>query len=258
LADQLDNFFNSLSQTDSRLLFLDYDGTLAPFRKERDKAIPYEGVEERLDRIILLGKTDIVIISGRAIEDLKPLLKLKRYPEIWGSHGRERLTASGEYLLQKPDNRSARGLSRATKFILDNNLNEFMESKPTSIAIHFRGAEPEKTLEIRAKIVDNWSRLGVEYNLELAEFDGGIELKTVGVDKGTAVKEVFSGYSSRTVGAYLGDDLTDEDAFKALPATAIGILVREKERKTAASLWIKPPEELLEFLDRWTAIDEKD
>jgi trehalose 6-phosphate phosphatase len=256
LTDQFDKFFEDLSHTDSRLLLLDYDGTLAPFRKERDEAIPYPGIEERLDKIIALGKTGIVIISGRAIDDLKPLLKLKKYPEIWGSHGRERLTAEGEYSLQKPDEQSAKGLAEAVKIIYDNDLSGFMELKPVSVAVHYRGVKPEKVLEIRSKIMDNWSRIGVEYGLAVAEFDGGVELKTIDVDKGTAVKEILSGYSARTTGAYLGDDLTDEDAFKALPKSVIGILVREEKRATAASLWIKPPEELFRFLDRWIKIDE--
>ncbi len=256
MTDRFDKFFKDLSQTDSRLLLLDYDGTLAPFRKERDEAIPYEGVENRLDKIIAIDKTKIVIISGRAIDDLKPILKLKKYPEIWGSHGRERFTADGEYSLQKPDEQSALGLMEAVKIIHDNNLDEFMELKPVSVAVHYRGVKPEKVLEIRSKIMDNWGRIGVKYKLVMAEFDGGIELKTVGVNKGTAVKEILSGYADNTAGAYLGDDLTDEDAFKALPPTVIGILVREEKRATAASLWIKPPEELFRFLDRWIKIDE--
>lgn len=256
MAEKLDNFFKRLSQTDSRLLLLDYDGTLAAFRKKRDRAYPYAGVEKRLDWIISLNKTNIVIISGRAIEDLKPLLKLEKYPEIWGSHGRERLTAKGEYSIIKPDKLSARGLEEAVKFIRNNNLIEFLESKPASIAIHFRGVEAKKTLEIRRKILDNWKRVGVEFNLEYAEFDGGVELKIPGVDKGTAVKEIFDVYPYQTVGAYLGDDLTDEDAFRALPENALGILVGKRAGKTAAAVRITPPQELLHFLDRWIEIDK--
>ena len=53
------------------------------------------------------------------------------------------------------------------------------------------------------------------------------------------------------VAAYLGDDLTDEDAFKAIKGKGIGVLVREEPRKTAADIWIKPPDELLSFLSNW-------
>ena len=52
-----------------------------------------------------------------------------------------------------------------------------------------------------------------------------------------------------------GDDLTDEDAFQALPEGALGVLVREEWRPTEADAWLQPPEGLLDFLDRWLAAE---
>ncbi len=54
-----------------------------------------------------------------------------------------------------------------------------------------------------------------------------------------------------TVVAYLGDDATDEDAFEAVGKHGLSVLVREERRTSAAEVWLRPPEELLEFLDRW-------
>ena len=54
--------------------------------------------------------------------------------------------------------------------------------------------------------------------------------------------------------AYLGDDLTDEDAFKAVEGRGLGILVRKQWRSTAAAAWLKPPEELIRFLERWAEV----
>lgn len=255
MTEELNNFFTKLSNTDCRLLLLDYDGTLAPFRKQRDKAVPYKGIEKRLDRIISSGKTDVIIISGRAIEDLKPLLKLKTLPEIWGSHGWERLSADGKYSLHKRDKHSIMGLDEALKFIYNNRLEEFLEKKPASIAIHYRDVEPKKVLGLRQKILHNWKKVGAEFRLEYSEFDGGVELKIPGVNKGKAVRDILVAYPSRIIGAYLGDDLTDEDAFKALPDSILGILVKGEPRETAAAFMIRPPEGLLDFLDRWILID---
>jgi len=51
--------------------------------------------------------------------------------------------------------------------------------------------------------------------------------------------------------AYLGDDLTDEDAFRALAGRGLRALVRAELRPSEADVWIRPPGELLAFLDRW-------
>jgi trehalose-6-phosphatase len=51
--------------------------------------------------------------------------------------------------------------------------------------------------------------------------------------------------------AYLGDDFSDEDAFRAIPDEGAVVLVRPNFRATVASLWLRPPEELLQFLERW-------
>jgi trehalose-phosphatase len=83
------------------------------------------------------------------------------------------------------------------------------------------------------------------------DFDGGIELRVPGRHKGFVVDAVLSEMGRETAAAYLGDDSTDEDAFKAIRGRGIGVLVRPQYRATAADFWLKPPEELLEFLERW-------
>ncbi|NIP26121.1 MAG: trehalose-phosphatase, partial [Phycisphaerae bacterium] len=75
-----------------------------------------------------------------------------------------------------------------------------------------------------------------------------LELRVPGRDKGDAVGTILAEMNQDAVTAYLGDDLTDEDAFKAIKGKGIGILVREELRSTAADVWIRPPEELLTFL----------
>jgi len=90
-----------------------------------------------------------------------------------------------------------------------------------------------------------------EYNLQLLEFDCGVELRVAGKNKGDAVREIISETGPSAVLAYLGDDFTDEDAFKILKGRGLCVLVREELRKTSADIWLKPPKELLEFLQNW-------
>nr|MBN2278721.1 trehalose-phosphatase [candidate division Zixibacteria bacterium] len=252
----VENFFKRLAQTTSRRLFLDYDGTIAPFRQERDRAYPYDGIEQRLDRLIGLSKTIVTIVTGRAIKDIKPLLRLKKYPEIWGSHGWEYLDTADDYRIMERSPEQLDDLQKAHQYILKHQLGQYLEEKPVSLAIHFRGVDPDKILEIRSKILYNWDSLVAGGNLIWDSFDGGMELKIPGFDKGNVVDRILRNSPSKTVSAYLGDDLTDEDAFKALPSNGLGLLVRDKYRKTAAAAWIQPPHELYNFLDRWIEIDE--
>jgi trehalose-phosphatase len=234
---------------------LDYDGTLAPFRARRENARPYDGVTERLDKLINHHKTTVVLISGRAIDDLKPLLNLTRLPEIWGSHGWELLSVEGRYKFQKMDEKYVQGLKQATNFMHLNRLQQYMEVKPASIAIHYRGVEPKIVLEVEKKVSFNWKGLAIEFQLDYSEFDGGLEIKAPGFTKGGAVRTVLKRYPGDTIAAFLGDDQTDEDAFEALPESGLGILVRPEWRPTAATAWLKPPRELLDFFDRWLTID---
>lgn len=230
---------------------LDYDGTLAPFRPERNQAVPYPGICDILDRIISSSNTRVIIVSGRAIRDLTPLLNLKQLPEIWGSHGVERLMTNGCYRTATSDELPSEGLAKIYWWARDNDLLAFTERKPAGIAFHWRGMEAAEIENLRRKINDKWENNTAEYGLTLYEFDGGLELRVPGITKGDAVRKIIDESDKKAGMAYLGDDVTDEDAFNALPPNGLGVLVRPEHRETAADLWIKPPEELLQFLETW-------
>lgn len=247
----LSSFFAKFSGSQERLLLLDYDGTLAPFQAERNQAFPYPGVVDALSAIQEDKSTRIVIISGRATKDLLPLLRLRSTPEIWGSHGWEHIDANGQYTIASLDQTSAEVLAQARKFIDASGLAEFCEQKPVSLAIHWRGLTPELSSEIRSKVEKKWRELEQQANLSVSDFDGGIELRVLGKNKGTAVEAIIHELSDEAIVAYLGDDITDEDAFVTLQDKALNVLVRQELRPTSADVWLRPPEELLDFLSRW-------
>jgi trehalose-phosphatase len=83
------------------------------------------------------------------------------------------------------------------------------------------------------------------------EFDGGVELRMPDLDKGDAVRTGAEEMKPDAPIAYLGDDITDERAFNALGDRGLSVLVRAEWRKTSAQLWLRPPDELLDFLTRW-------
>ena len=95
-AIDVDSFFHGLRNAGQCALLLDYDGTLAPFHVQPEGAIPYPGVREVLNRILAQGRTRIVIVTGRTLADLIPLLALNRAVEVWGEHGGERAYPEGD------------------------------------------------------------------------------------------------------------------------------------------------------------------
>jgi trehalose 6-phosphate phosphatase len=247
-----DGFFKRVRATTRRALLLDYDGTLAPFRAERHEAFPYPGVPEVLSELLETGSTRIVLISGRAAQDLVPLLGLERLPEIWASHGWEHLMPDGTCEMLTMEESARRGLADALDWVRDSGLMPYCEQKPASLALHWRGLPAVVAGEIRAKAAKQWSSLVQGRGLTLHEFDGGIELRVEGRDKGDAVATILSEMGDDAVLAYLGDDLTDEDAFRTLKGKGLSVLVRPEFRPTDADVWLQPPEELIEFLTSWT------
>jgi trehalose-phosphatase len=244
-------FYGKISGTGKKALLLDYDGTLCPFKADRNKAFTYLGVNEILTKIMQAPDIRLVIISGRWIQDLIPLLKMEGHPEIWGSHGLERLGRDGSYEIDPMDEHALKGLVAADEWIGSIGLSDRCEAKPGCLALHWRGLEEQKILEIRGQVEPKWSLIAETWGLSLKEFDGGLELRVPGRNKGDAVDTILEKMPQNTVAAYLGDDETDEDAFKSIKKRGIGVLVRKELRPTRADIWIRPPDELIAFLSKW-------
>ncbi|NIA08651.1 MAG: trehalose-phosphatase [Nitrospiraceae bacterium] len=246
-------FWGLLRERRNSVLLLDYDGTLAPFRAQRDKAVPYPGVRHAIKRIMAAG-CRVVIISGRSVRDLLPLLAVYPTPEIWGAHGRERLYSTGTYQLVPIGTEAIGALRKAMKWVKASGLESYIESKPGCLAFHVRGLVARQANKMLAQVREAWAPLGERHGLELHTFDGGLELRAEGCNKGQAVEAIFQESGPDLVAAYLGDDMTDEDAFRVIKGRGLGVLVRSELRSTGANLWIRPPQELLQFLSKWARI----
>lgn len=119
------------------------------------------------------------------------------------------------------------------------------------MALHWRGLTPRTIAAMRHDIRRLWSPIASAHGLALHPFDGGVELRAPGQDKGSVVRRLLSDLDEGASVAYCGDDLTDEDAFEALGDRGLRVLVRPVLRDTAADVWVRPPDELLAFLQRW-------
>jgi trehalose 6-phosphate phosphatase len=250
---RLDRFFGALCGAPTSLLLLDYDGTLAGFRLDRFKARPWAGVTDLLKGIQSQGRTRIAVITGRPSQEIPPMLALDPHPEVWGLHGAERLYPNGRRVLERPAAATRARLNALRKQLKRDALGGLFEDKPNAAVMHWRGRSvgQAKLIETRARaLFEPLARLD---GLRLLRFESGLELRA-GRDKGGAVETILAEAGPRAPVTYLGDDITDEAAFRAVnqaQAPHLSVLMRRQPRKTAAEVWLKPPAELRWFLKRW-------
>ena len=252
-AKKLQEFFSAFHGASGSLLLLDYDGTLAGFRIDRFKARPWAGVTELLARIERQGRTRIAIVTGRPATEIPPMLALDPPPEVWGLHGAERLYPDGRRELEKQTPGVRQALQDLRKRLERDSLGGLFEDKPNAAVIHWRGRTLEQAREIEQRTRELFEPIARLDGLRLLKFEAGLELRA-GRDKGGAVREIISESQTGAPLTYLGDDLTDEAAFKQVneaKAPHLSVLMRRAPRKTVADVWLKPPVELREFLRMW-------
>lgn len=252
LQPQLLDFLERLTHHPASALALDYDGTLAPFHIDRNAAIPWPGVRETIQEILATRQTRLVLISGRQAEEVRDLLGVQPPPEIWGVHGRQHLFPDGHAKMAPLRQSEEQSLAEATAWLASRNYLGFAECKPGSIAVHWRGLPPDQIATLGPSVHTAFAPIAERSGMSLLQFDGGLELRPLEPNKGSAVRTLLAELAPGTPFAFLGDDTTDEDAFLALQGTgALTILVRAEWRPTNAQLWIRPPEQLLAFLREW-------
>jgi len=247
----IESILERVSSAPQSLLMLDYDGTIAPFRKNREEAVPYPGFTLLLQEIVCTGRTRVVVISGRDANELVPLLEIEPRPEVWGLHGLQRLYPDGSVELSPLDQPTIEALASAEDWLLYQNLQNTAEFKTGSIAVHWRGLGECDAELLRGRVLLGWKPIARHTHLHLMEFDGGIEIRAQDTDKGDAVRTIMSEMAPDTPAAYFGDDTTDEHAFEAMNGQGLSVLVRPRYRASAAQLWLKPPYEVFDLLAQW-------
>jgi trehalose 6-phosphate phosphatase len=258
-AERLDEFFETFAGGASPLLLLDYDGTLAPFRVDRFQARPWAGVRELLTRIQRQGRTRIAVITGRPAHEIAPMLSLDWPLEVWGLHGAERIYPDGRRELEQAPPTTQAKLEQLREHLRRDSLGGLFEDKANGVVMHWRGASRQKAKLIEHRTRQFFEPLARMEGLALLEFEAGLELR-MGRNKGGAVDAILAEAEAGVGGradcpvAFLGDDLSDEAAFRAVQRVGrrgLSVLVRREWRETAAEVWLRPPGELKNFLERW-------
>jgi len=207
-----------------RALLLDYDGTLVPFAAEPRLAQPDA---ELLELLTVLGSdpaNELTIVSGRprhTLENWFGRLPISMIAEhgVW-----LRNTKSDWHMLKSMTNDWKERVRPILQLFVDRLPGALLEEKEFSLAWHYRRADPEQA-PLRAKeLLDDLA--GYTRNIDVQVFEGNkvIEVRNSGVNKGTAALEWLSGQTPEFI-LGIGDDWTDEDLFRALPASAFSVRV---------------------------------
>ena len=219
---EIDRFMAQVEAAPHRLLMLDFDGTLAPFTLQRDQACPYPGVAGVLRKIMRQGYTRVVIVSGRDVNDLSSRLGIEQMPELWGTYGMQRRRPNGVIETAQIDRSFADALTNAGRWLGYQQLQEIAEVKLGGIALHWRGLPEKGREEVRARVRLGWEPIAERSGLQLLEFDGGVEIRVPGPGKGDVVRTLLAEERGGVAAAYLGDDASDEPAFRAIGDRGLG------------------------------------
>lgn len=238
-----------------RLLMLDYDGTMAPFQVARDRARASVGTVELLEKICRGGHTTVAIVSGRPVAELVDLLGPLPLAFV-GEHGWEERRPDGSLTRHGMPRRTADALDRAEQFARSRGWASFMERKRSGLVLHTRGLPTREAAFLEGECLNLWLPGVLPDETALVRIDGGIELRAVGRDKGTTVLALLSRAEPGTLAVYVGDDLTDEDAFAAVQGLGFGVRVGEDDRPTLASGRLPSPAAVEAFLAEWLRIVE--
>jgi trehalose-phosphatase len=225
-------------------LFLDYDGTLSPIAPRPELATLPPGTREVLAR--LATRYPVAILSGRGREDVAALVDL---PELTyaGSHGFDIAGPGLRHEVGEGIPATVERVGSALAAELAAIGGALVEPKRFAVAVHYRLVRPEEVPAVevavdRAAQASGLRKTGGKMVWELRP--------AIDWHKGKALLWLLDRVAPDALPLYIGDDVTDEDAFAAIAERGIGIVVTEEPRPSAARYALADPGEVWELLRR--------
>jgi len=251
-ADNLDLLKRKISEAERTLLFLDYDGTLAPFKADPLSAFALPETEKNLKKLEKSSNYYLSLVSGRKVNELKKMIDL-RHSNYAGSHGLEIDMVFKEELIypyqnQKIDVLSKKNYQKVKEKFLQTESVE-LEDKGFGFALHFESELKQKEATKELKVLFENTAYQVLSGRKI------LEIRPAGWDKGKAVNYISQQIKvhldlNNVLRIYIGDDRTDEDAFKALKDGITVYVQNEDNLNTEAEFYLKDPADTAELLKK--------
>ncbi|MDH4066295.1 MAG: trehalose-phosphatase, partial [Acidobacteriota bacterium] len=237
-------------------VFLDYDGTLTPIVEDYRKALLPEDMRTAIRDLASL--CPVAIVSGRDVDVVRGLVGLDTVYyagshgfDIRGPRGWSRSLEKGVECLPVLD-----AAERQLRRQLDGVAGHAVERKRFSIAVHYRQAAPVDVETIESvvdRVLTGHPELGKGHGKKVFRIQPRIDWH-----KGYAVMWLLEQLGLEPPGVvpvYVGDDITDEDAFRTLAGHGLSLVVRDSEdRPTAADYALAGPDDVRAFLSLLTTI----
>lgn len=250
LREVEDAVLQRIATAESVFCFLDYDGTLSVLAPTPEAATPLAGTAERLQALAALPGTQVALVSGRTIADMRRYLDLSGICYV-GVHGLQIQFPNGVTQLSERA-AVARSVLPAIKREIERALagrpGILIEDKEIALACHYRLAS-RADAAIARQTVATVARSHQGHGVLVTYGHEVVEIRPAFANKGTAVCQLLAAHGRSALAVYIGDDQTDEDAFTLLPAESITIRVGLASTPTAARYRIPEPDDVLRFLE---------
>lgn len=231
----------------NRLILLDYDGTLVPFYSDPDDAIPEKHIMQLVEKLNNIPSTRVYIISGRNKDFLERIFDgsgagLIAEHGIWIRNPGQEWNKVQEY-----SDTWKEEIYDILQIYADRTPGSFIEEKHYSLTWHYRRADPDLGDKRAWELNDELRDLCSNLNLEVLEGKKILEVKQMGVNKGTAAQRVIK-QQDRPFVIALGDDWTDEYMFRAVAEH--GVTVKVGLEQTDAHYYLDTSEKVPYFLEK--------
>jgi trehalose-phosphatase len=280
VTEEVDLLSRALGEAEHVFLFVDYGGTLVP-AQAAPVVRPTGALRRRLEQLVDVDSFSVFVMSGRTVEELDALLGIDRIGLV-GLRGLE--IRKGDGPTRYPVSPGTAGnLLQRIELDTHGSLGEFagvrIENRGFSLAVRLAACDPPTAKDVSQRFARLVRTLDEHHQLEVFYGGDSVEARIGGWHKGDAVGDILRDVEpDDALAIYIGDDVTDEDGFEAVrswsadaerdmswlfadpdeeekPAPrAIPILVSEKPRPTRASLFVRGPREVHEFLANLAAV----
>jgi trehalose 6-phosphate synthase/phosphatase len=239
----------AFNQAQSRLIMLDYDGTLAPFAALPQSAVPSRNLITLLNRVVQDECSTVALISGRSRADLERWFGGIANLWIAAEHGAILWSPISRTWGQPHHDSSNEWKNRVFPILehfVDRTPGSFIEEKEFSLVWHYRMADPEFGEWLANDLVANLDHMLAESPVKAVKGQKTVEVKSLWANKGQVYSRLLASGITPDFVMAAGDDVTDEDLFARLPDSAWTIHVGRNESR--AKYYLSNPEEMVALL----------